>query len=237
MEKDKDKNQIPNPGEQKKQNDSGGPKKTEKQKKSGTLNRENIFAGISIGLFLLVLILGFEVINLKRQGLFYCANGGFSPWMPRGGYYSMFSPERGPFDEFNRMERTLARMFRENYSGGNYFYGHNGFVPNIDVQETKSEYIVKLDIPGTAKNNIDIETKDHTLFVSGQKSEDKETKGGNRFFARERSFGSFSKSVSLPEDADMNSVKAHYKRGVLTIEIQKIVLGNKKLSGNRITVQ
>ncbi len=131
-----------------------------------------------------------------------------------------------PLEEMVRIQRQINRMFRDAfgrvraYNGFGWFSRKNPFDLDTDIKETKNSYIIKMDIPGMDKENINVETKGHMLVVSGQRNEVDENKG-NHFFKRERRFGYFARSLPLPEDADLNSVQADYKRGVLTITIHK----------------
>lgn len=94
--------------------------------------------------------------------------------------------------------------------------------PLVDIEETDNRYIVKADVPGFDKNNIDVELKDNVLSISGKVDERSETTDTDRgYVRRERRYGAFKRSFLLPEEIDPDQVKASFKNGVLQIEIPK----------------
>jgi len=95
-----------------------------------------------------------------------------------------------------------------------------GFVPTFDVKETQDGYVFKADLPGIKEKELDISLTGSRLTVSGKREEEKKEEG-ERFYAYERSYGSFSRSFTLPEGVDPDSVQAELKEGVLTLSIAK----------------
>lgn len=94
------------------------------------------------------------------------------------------------------------------------------FAPRFDVKETKDAYVVRADLPGIADKDVDISVTGNVLTISGQRQEEHREEG-DRFFMTERSYGRFSRSLSLPDGADADNVKADLKDGVLTVQIPK----------------
>lgn len=92
--------------------------------------------------------------------------------------------------------------------------------PAVDVIDGEDSLVVKAELPGVDKKDIGIEVKDGVLFLRGERSADNEEKGKN-FYRRERSYGRFERSFSLPGPVDADKVKAEYKDGVLKIDIPK----------------
>lgn len=89
--------------------------------------------------------------------------------------------------------------------------------PKADIASTEREYTVTVEIPGVDEDDVKLElTQDGTLTVKGEKRQEKEQKDKS-FYRVERSYGSFQRTLSLPEDADHESVDASFKNGVLTI--------------------
>jgi HSP20 family protein len=89
--------------------------------------------------------------------------------------------------------------------------------PKVDVASTDKEYTVTFEIPGVDEEDVKLElAHDGTLTVKGEKRQEKEQKDKN-FYRVERSYGSFQRTLSLPEDADHESMNASFKNGVLTI--------------------
>ena len=94
------------------------------------------------------------------------------------------------------------------------------FVPTFEVKETKDGYLFKADLPGVKEKDLDISLTANRLTVSG-KREEEESREEERYFCYERSYGSFSRSFTLPEGVDADSVHAELKEGVLTLNISK----------------
>jgi len=82
--------------------------------------------------------------------------------------------------------------------------------------------MVTAELPGVPKENIKIDIEDDVLTISGEKKSEKEVKGEDgKVHRKERSFGSFSRSFSLPDNIDPKQVKANYDHGVLNLTIKK----------------
>jgi HSP20 family protein len=94
------------------------------------------------------------------------------------------------------------------------------FAPRFDVKETSDAYVVKADLPGLADKDVDITVTGNVLTISGQR-EAEHRQEGDRFFTTERSYGRFSRSLSLPDGANADNVQADLKDGVLTVQIPK----------------
>jgi HSP20 family protein len=92
--------------------------------------------------------------------------------------------------------------------------------PKVDVVDKDGVISVHADIPGVDEKDIDITLEDHVLTIEGKRENENEVKkdGYHKF---ERSFGSFSRSIRLPEGIDADKIKAGYSKGVLNIEIPK----------------
>lgn len=94
------------------------------------------------------------------------------------------------------------------------------FAPSFDVKETKEAFLFKADLPGVKQSDLEITHTGNRLTVSG-KREGEERKEGDNYFMVERSFGSFQRTFTLPESADVDQIKADLSAGVLSITIPK----------------
>lgn len=92
--------------------------------------------------------------------------------------------------------------------------------PKLDVSGDDNEYKVVLDVPGLSESDLSIEIKGDMLVIKGQKEEEHESKD-KQFYRIERSFGSFQRTLSLPDDANSEAIKASLKDGVLTLSIPR----------------
>jgi HSP20 family protein len=92
--------------------------------------------------------------------------------------------------------------------------------PAVDVFEEKDDIVVKAEIPGMDKDNIQVNLTDHTLTIKGEKKKEEEVKEEN-YFRSERSYGTFLRTVELPRDVHADKVKATFKNGVLEVRMPK----------------
>jgi HSP20 family protein len=92
--------------------------------------------------------------------------------------------------------------------------------PCVDISEDDSNYIVTAELPGTKREDVTIELEDDVLTIRGEKRSEREEKKEKRRFV-ERSYGTFSRSFTLPANADPERISASFKDGVLTITIGK----------------
>ena len=124
-----------------------------------------------------------------------------------------------PFEEvagFRRMfDDPFAGCFREGLEG------HAGeWKPLMDVVETKDGISLKVEVPGIKQEDISISLEDNTLTVKGERKQESEV-NEEAYTRVERSYGTFQRSVLLPQTVDASRVKATYKDGVLEIQLPK----------------
>ncbi len=98
--------------------------------------------------------------------------------------------------------------------------GGSSFQPRVDIVENDNAYELHVAVPGMNKEDFNIEMKDNFLTVSGERKFSSEKKEAN-WHSIETQFGSFSRSFSLPENADANKIAAKYTNGILEISIPK----------------
>ena len=92
-------------------------------------------------------------------------------------------------------------------------------LPQIDFKSDNKTYTMSVELPGVAPEDVKIEVNANELTISGEKKE--EVKEDGKTHVQERRYGSFMRRVTLPEDADCDSIKAISKNGVLTLEIAR----------------
>jgi HSP20 family protein len=92
--------------------------------------------------------------------------------------------------------------------------------PKVDVFEDDDQIVMTAELPGVEKDKIAVDISGRVLTVKGERSSDSEVKK-DRYFRRERSYGSFKRSFTLPLETDAEKIKAHYKDGVLKLSIPK----------------
>jgi len=129
-----------------------------------------------------------------------------------------FAPDFDPVRGLLTLQRELDRAF-ENPLGLDLGLSGRGVFPPINVFSDKEGYVIRLEVPGIAPEQIQIETRGRTLTVSGKREFKEPAKGS--FHRRERGEGDFSRSVQLPADLDLERAEAKCKHGLLTIRVPK----------------
>ncbi len=94
------------------------------------------------------------------------------------------------------------------------------WIPAVDVWETEDEIVYAFDLPGIPEDQISVELEDGSLTVSGQRERTDEV-SQDRLYRYERRFGSFTRTIGLPQGVSEDSIKADYKDGVLEVHVQK----------------
>jgi HSP20 family protein len=92
--------------------------------------------------------------------------------------------------------------------------------PTLDLASTDTDYTISVELPGVEANEVKLEVVNDTLKVSGEKKQEREEKEKD-FYRMERSYGSFQRVLSLPDDADQENIKAVFKNGVMTITVRR----------------
>jgi len=95
-----------------------------------------------------------------------------------------------------------------------------GFVPAVDIYENGEKVVLKLELPGMKKEDVDVRIENQTLTVRGERKFDSDEMEEN-FHRIERRYGSFFRSFSLPTTLDTDNVQAKYDAGVLSLELKK----------------
>lgn len=130
-----------------------------------------------------------------------------------------WSPRR----EIDRIFDDFFRDFRDLTQGLTAWPSRTlmtGTLPAIDLYEEKDKYVVKADVPGFEKDDIHISITDNTLQLRGEIKKEEEKEGRNYYYS-ERAYESFSRDIPLPSAVNQDQIKAHFKNGILTIEMPK----------------
>src|SRR5262245_41417636 len=115
------------------------------------------------------------------------------------------------------MNRLFDRFFEAKPAGGS---GIQRWIPAMDLLETQTDLVLRADLPGMTEGDVEIEIKDDVLTISGERRDDRDGKE-ERFHRVERSFGRFSRALSLPHGVDPDNVAASFQEGVLEVHIPK----------------
>lgn len=126
-----------------------------------------------------------------------------------------------PIRELDSLQGDMNRLFDRFFEGrpANGSVGRR-WIPAMDLVESEDSLVLRADLPGMTEDDVDIEIKDGVLTVSGERKAEHEEKGEG-FHRVERAFGSFSRSLSLPEGVDPSKVDANFAEGVLEVRVPK----------------
>ena len=137
------------------------------------------------------------------------------------------------FTSLDELEERMNRLFDSfmvsshyGFPKGNSFLGSQNdlldFVPTVDLEEKEDHYLVKVDLPGLEKDKIDIKASGQLLTISGIRQNSSQSQDDHSgVFTQERSYGSFSRTISLPGLVEEYGIKAAYENGVLTVTLPK----------------
>jgi HSP20 family protein len=121
------------------------------------------------------------------------------------------------WDPFRMMQRMMGwDPFRDAWPT----WEQGTFAPAFDVKETKEGFLIKADVPGVKESDLEVRVSSNRLTVSGKREEEKHDKSDTHY-AYERSFGSFTRTFTMPEGANLEAVVAELKDGVLSINVPK----------------
>jgi HSP20 family protein len=129
-----------------------------------------------------------------------------------------------PLREFSTLQNEMNRLFNTVFdapgSGGNGGQPMRRWMPAMDLLETDDHFVLRADLPGMTEEDVSIELEDTTLTVSGQRKAEHEDRREGAYRV-ERAFGAFSRSLTLPQGVDPESVTASFDKGVLEVRVPK----------------
>jgi len=136
---------------------------------------------------------------------------GLSPFR-RGGFWD-------PLSEVNRMFDDVFGGLARRPGGRQTGAELTEWAPPVDVLQRDGDLVVRAELPGVRPEDVDITLQNRVLTISGQRREEHEEQRGG-YHVRERRSGSFSRSMTVPEGVDEDSIRARYENGVLEVSIQ-----------------
>jgi HSP20 family protein len=126
---------------------------------------------------------------------------------------------REPFRELAALQNEMARFLGGAFEGGNG-RTNQAWMPAVDVWETDDELVYAFDLPGIPEEKISVELDEGALTVSGERERSQEV-SDERFYRFERRFGSFSRTIGLPQGTSEDAIRAEYREGVLEVHVRK----------------
>jgi HSP20 family protein len=148
-------------------------------------------------------------------------------------------PEKGFFSPFEEMERWFEESFRRPFFAPSWMPRFRmpevgASFPTVDIFEDGSDVIVKAELPGMKKEDIEVNISDDVITISGEKKTEEKVEKKD-YYRLERSFGSFTRTLRLPAETQTDKARANFKDGVLEVRIPKTEAAAQKVK--KITVE
>jgi HSP20 family protein len=124
-----------------------------------------------------------------------------------------------PFRDITSFRDDINRLFARSL-GEEGITGTRTWAPAVDVFETKDAVVLKAELPGLTADEVDVQIDDNVLTVSGERTF-KDTVEEGRFYRLERSYGRFSRSLTLPQGIKADAISATFADGVLEVTVPK----------------
>jgi HSP20 family protein len=127
-----------------------------------------------------------------------------------------------PFREFSTLQDRINRVFRESYGpeGQDESLTNSSFAPAVDVYEDEHNVTLKIEVPGIDEKDIDVRIENNVLTVHGERKIEHEEKEEN-YRRVERQYGRFTRTFTVPNTVNTETVSANYDKGVLKIKLAK----------------
>jgi len=126
-----------------------------------------------------------------------------------------------PYRELSSLQDRMNRLFNASFGEGrDEALTTSSFAPAVDVYEDEHNVTLKIEVPGIDEKDIDVRVENNTLTVHGERKLEQEEKEEN-YRRIERQYGSFTRTFTLPNTVDTDSVSANYDKGVLKIKLAK----------------
>ncbi|MCL5942671.1 MAG: Hsp20/alpha crystallin family protein [Actinobacteria bacterium] len=145
-----------------------------------------------------------------------------------------------PFRELTSLQNEFNRLFSR--LGVGEVGERQSWLPSVDVIETKEAIKLKAELPGIDPDGIKLEVEENVLTLSGERRFEEKVEE-DKYYRIERRYGSFSRSLALPQNVDTERIEAHYENGVLEVTVPKLEEAKPKRiavkvgEGSRATVE
>ncbi|MCK9426898.1 MAG: Hsp20/alpha crystallin family protein [Ignavibacteriaceae bacterium] len=128
-----------------------------------------------------------------------------------------------PFRDLDLLNTNIRRFFDDFPTSSQEF--SSTYHPKIDIYEDDKKIHFEVEVPGMSKKDLNISVHENILAVTGEKKKSDEVgeEKGKNFFRSERTYGSFTRSFTLPDDVNVEKIDAKFTDGILKIEIEKAI--------------
>jgi HSP20 family protein len=127
-----------------------------------------------------------------------------------------------PYGAVASLQNSINKLFNDAFTRANVDedFALSAWKPVVDIFDKDDAIVIHAELPGVKKEDVAIEVKDNVLTLRGERAESKEIKE-DKYYRKERTFGSFHRAFSLPAAINPDTIKATFKDGILEIEIPK----------------
>lgn len=139
------------------------------------------------------------------------------------------------YKDMNRISHDFSHVLRS-YAPAHpgWWSQYTGVMPYVDVYEDENAVTITAELPGMDENNVEIRMSNNMLTIKGEKTSEKEFEGKN-CFRKERTYGSFYRTIPVPFDIERDKMEACFKKGILTIKLLKNPIA--KEGGTKIPIK
>lgn len=127
-----------------------------------------------------------------------------------------------PLEDLNGFHSRMNELFEEAFNRSRPYQasGTSAWWPPVDILESKDGYLLRAELPGMKREDFNLEVKDGTLTLSGERKVD-EAANGVQYHRVERTAGRFTRTFSLPQSVNSSEIRASYRDGILEIHVPK----------------
>jgi HSP20 family protein len=123
-------------------------------------------------------------------------------------------------DLLDRFNRSLGSLPARRSEGSQEALTIADWAPSVDISETDTEYLIKVELPEVGKDDVKVSINDGVLTIQGERKMERE-ESDKKYHRVERAYGRFARSFRLPENVDENSISAKHKDGMLDVRLGK----------------
>jgi HSP20 family protein len=133
--------------------------------------------------------------------------------------YDPFDFMDQPFGLLRRFTDDLDRLFGSPFGLTETSGRGRGWQPSLDVFRRDNDLVVRADLPGLTKDDVNVEITDEAIVIEGERQEEREEKERSDIYVRERRYGRFLRTIPLPEDVDVQRARANFRNGTLEVVV------------------
>lgn len=134
--------------------------------------------------------------------------------------------------EIDKLHREMERLFEDAWRGRTSFppetWLGGASWPSVDETDDDKAYRISVELPGLDEKDVEVTLADGVLTIRGEKKQEEEEKRRD-YYRKERSYGSFRRTLAVPGEVDESRIRASFKKGVLTVELPKSEEAQKKV--------